>query len=166
MDFKNSEPSIPGIWKLAESKRAPNLDGWKNFKGPPSSRQFEVNICFFFSKHVWEPHRYIITRYLIILITLNINLDTRLDPQSALLQFLKKSPQFGWVKKLRKTDWPEIQNPPTYRPTDRQTDKTSIWVSGPRQTNRQSNLYIRLYFCMVKYLNFHNSSFALRYFLM
>ncbi len=27
-------------------------------------------------------------------------------------------------------------------------------------------IYWRLYFCMVKYLNFHNSSFALRYFLM
>jgi hypothetical protein len=27
-------------------------------------------------------------------------------------------------------------------------------------------LFWRLYFCMVKYLNFHNSSFALRYFVM
>jgi hypothetical protein len=33
---------------------------------------------------------------------MNINLDTRLDPQPALLQFLKKNPQFGWVKKLQR----------------------------------------------------------------
>jgi hypothetical protein len=26
--------------------------------------------------------------------------------------------------------------------------------------------FLRLYFCMVKYLNFHNSSFALKHFLM
>ncbi len=30
------------------SKRAPSLGGWKNFKEPPGSRQFEVDIWFFF----------------------------------------------------------------------------------------------------------------------
>jgi hypothetical protein len=34
---------------------------------------------------------------------MNINLDTRIDPQPALLQFLKESLQFGWVKKLQRT---------------------------------------------------------------
>ncbi len=33
---------------------------------------------------------------------MNINLDTRIDPQPALLQFLKESPQFGWVKQLQR----------------------------------------------------------------
>ncbi len=34
---------------------------------------------------------------------MNINLDTELDPQLTLLQFLKESPKFGWVKKLQRT---------------------------------------------------------------
>jgi hypothetical protein len=59
VDLKNSEPKR----KLSESKRAPSLGGWKNFKEPLGSRQFEVDICFYFSKHVWEPQKYIITRY-------------------------------------------------------------------------------------------------------
>jgi hypothetical protein len=63
VDLKNSEPSVSGIWKLAKSKRAPSLGGWKNFKEPPGSRQFEVDMCFYFSKHVWEPQRYIIIKY-------------------------------------------------------------------------------------------------------
>jgi hypothetical protein len=45
---RRSEFIVPGIWKLAKSKRAPSLGGWKNFKEPPGSRQFEVDIWFFF----------------------------------------------------------------------------------------------------------------------
>jgi len=59
-----------GIWKLAKSKRAPSLGGWKNFKEPPGSRQFEVDIW----NTVWEPQRY--------MITMNINLDTHRHRQT------------------------------------------------------------------------------------
>jgi hypothetical protein len=45
------EPSVPGIWKLAESKRAPSLGGWKNFKELSGSR------FVLFEKHVLEPQR-------------------------------------------------------------------------------------------------------------
>jgi hypothetical protein len=70
----------PPVWvgeKTSKNRWVPNSSRW---------------IFGFFSKHVWEPQRYIITRYMIILITMNINLDIWLDPQPVLLQFLILDP--------------------------------------------------------------------------
>jgi hypothetical protein len=71
-------PQFGWVWKLQKTVRFQAVRGGY--------------ILFIFSKHVWEPQRYIITRYLIILITMNIILDTRLDPQPTLLQFLILGP--------------------------------------------------------------------------
>ncbi len=105
----------------------------KNRRVPDSLRWIFV----FFSKHVWEPHRYVITRYYFDnheyqpwypawsttgLVTIS---NTRPSP----LQIYSSR---------HKTDWPAIPGQTeTPGQTDRRTDRNSIWVSRPRQRDEQ-----------------------------